>query len=216
MRRCRPGAGLWWIHSSVVVSCLWCLFRKHVALTLSLSNTHLSHPPPALAPARSLSARTRIRHPALTKALVLAAVPEGYRVFEAPEARRTDPWASPAGHKSRDLATRLTMSVRRGHLPPGALPKPYTYTLHPKPGDAFPRASLAVVQGLGVGVTGGGCGLSQRGAAVARSREACVSLPGPRCRLLLPTTRATATDRASRLILGGGGTSVPIGCRLCR
>ena len=126
MRRCRPGAGLWWIHSSVVVSCLWCLFRKHVALTLSLSNTHLSHPPPALAPARSLSARTRIRHPALTKALVLAAVPEGYRVFEAPEARRTDPWASPAGHKSRDLATRLTMSVRRGHLPPGALPKPYT------------------------------------------------------------------------------------------
>ena len=39
MRRCRPGAGLWRIHSSVVVSCLWCLFRKHVALTLSLSNT---------------------------------------------------------------------------------------------------------------------------------------------------------------------------------
>ena len=172
MRRCRPGAGLWWIHSSVVVSSLWCLFRKHVALTLSLSNTHLSHPPPALAPARSLSARTRIRHPALTKALVLAAVPEGYRVFEAPEARRTDPWASPAGHKSRDLATRLTMSVRRGHLPPGALPKPYMERAFPSQGHAA------------------GC---------------CCQRHAP-----LPLTEA------SRLFLGGGGTSVPIGCRLCR
>ena len=128
-----------------------------VSITVSITPTpQLSRGERQSQPSRPLaSARARRRRPALTKALVFAAVPEGYRVFEAPEARRTNPWASPAGSRSRDLATRSTMSVRRGHLPPGAPPPEQAMRF---PGRAWLWADTcevhAEVWDVGLGKTG--------------------------------------------------------------